>query len=58
MKTLTLKLGPKVNLNEWRTDTFKLDIELQADKTDEQSKEVLAKAHTASSTEALNMNPK
>jgi putative redox protein len=45
VKDLKIKLDPTVNFNEWRTDAFKLDIELQADLTEEQRRELLAEAH-------------
>ncbi len=44
VKDLKIKLDPTVNFNEWRTDAFKLDIELQADLTEEQRRELLAEA--------------
>ena len=45
MKALNIKLDPKLNINEWRTDAFKLDLEIQADLTGEQKKEMLSEAH-------------
>jgi uncharacterized OsmC-like protein len=45
VKDLNIKLDRKVNLNERRIDAFILDIELKADLTDEQRRELLAEAH-------------
>jgi uncharacterized OsmC-like protein len=57
VKALHIKLDPKVNLNEWRTDAFKLDIELQADLTEEQRKEVLSEAHNCFVHRSLKHEP-
>jgi uncharacterized OsmC-like protein len=45
VKNLHIKLVPKVNLNESRFDAFNLGIELEADLTEEQRRELLAEAH-------------
>lgn len=45
VKDLNIKLDYKLNLSEYRADAFRLDIELQADLTDEQRKALLAEAH-------------
>jgi putative redox protein len=45
VKALNIKLNPKMNLSEWRIDAFNLDIELQADLTEEQRRELLKEAH-------------
>jgi len=45
VKSLNLKINPKVNRAEWRIDAFSLDIDLQADLSEEQRKELYAEAH-------------
>jgi uncharacterized OsmC-like protein len=57
VKNLSIKLDPKVNLNEWRIDAFKLDIELQADLNDEQRRELLAEAHNCFVHRSLKHEP-
>ena len=57
VKNLSIKLDPKVNLNEWRIDAFKLDIELQADLNNEQRRELLAEAHNCFVHRSLKHEP-
>jgi len=45
VKDLNIKLDYKLNMVEFRADAFMLDIELKADLTEEQRKELLAEAH-------------
>ncbi len=45
VRDLSIKLDYKVNLVEYRADAFMLDIELEADLTEEERKALLAEAH-------------
>ena len=57
VKALNIKLNPKVNLSEWRIDAFNLDIELQADFTEEQRRELLEEAHNCFVHRSLKHEP-
>lgn len=57
VKALNIKLNPKVNLSEWRIDAFNLDIELQADLTEEQRIELLEEAHNCFVHRSLKHEP-